>query len=247
MSFYEAHYTEDTVFTDKNGLEISKEKVLFKDAETYFMSEETGYAILKNEYKLSLEGFAELDIHGNPIEITALIIEDGSCVENANSYCSIEFADKYMYSRNRLEWASLDDEVKKKCLIIGTDYIDKLYKWYGRRKYRQQELAFPRVELIDDDGFFVDDIPLNLKKAVCEAAYLNRNTETLFATKEVEGAIKRQKVDSLEVEYFQSESSKVDYSSIYDVLNSLLYGLFKTESDQCTYNVGCIWSDDGLR
>ena len=247
MIFYEAQYTEETVFYDRNGNEIPKSSVLFKDAETYFKSEENGYSILKQDYKITDEGFAELDRNGNPIGITEIIVEDGTCVEGANSYCSVEFADKYLYSRNRLEWAGLDNETKKKCLIIATDYIDSLYKWYGRRKYKRQELSFPRVELFDRDGFYVDGIPMNLQKAVCEAAYLNINTETLFSTKDSEGAIKRQKVDSLEIEYFQGEKTETDYSSIYNVLNSLLYGLYKTESDQSTYNVGCIWSDDGLR
>lgn len=246
MSFYEAKYTEDTIFFDSLGRECDKSEILFKDTETYFMSEENGYSILKKDYKIDDDGYAILDANSNPIITTELIVEDGSCVQGANSYCTIEFADKYLYSRNRLDWASLDDEVKKKCLIIGTDYIDKLYKWYGRRKFYQQELAFPRVDLIDNDGFFAEGIPLNVQKAVCEAAFLNINTETLFSTKDSDGDIKRQKVDSLEVEYFEGQNSSVDYSSIYDVLNTLLYGLYKTESDQCTYNVGCIWSDDGI-
>jgi hypothetical protein len=246
MSFYEAQYTEDTVFLDSTGRECDKSEILFKDAETYFMSEENGYSILKKDYKTDDDGYAVLDANSNPIGITELIVEDGSCVSGANSYCTIDFADKYLYSRNRLDWASLDDEVKKKCLIIGTDYIDKLYKWHGRRKFYSQELAFPRVDLIDNDGFFVEGIPLNVQKAVCEAAFLNINTDTLFTSKDSDGEIKRQKVDSLEVEYFESSSSSVDYSSIYDVLNTLLYGLYKTENDQSTYNVGCVWSDDGI-
>lgn|SRR5574344_242814 len=177
-----------------------------------------------------------------------LIVEDGTGITDANTYVDLDYANTYLSNRGRTEWTALDDETKKKCLILGTDYIDKLYKWYGKRKYKNQVLAFPRLDLYDSDDFEVDGIPVNLKKAVCEAAYLNRSTETLFTTKDADGTVKREKVDTLEVEYFQkSTSTTVDYTSIYDVLNTLLYGLYKTDSDAATYNVGVVWSDDAIR
>lgn len=176
-----------------------------------------------------------------------LTVEDGTGIADANTYVDLDYANTYLTNRGRSEWTALDEEVKKQCLILGTDYIDKLYKWYGRRKFKSQVLAFPRVDLYDSDNFSVDGIPVNLKKAVCEAAYLNRSVETLFSTKDSDGTVKREKVDTLEVEYFENtKSTEIDYTSIYDVLNTLLFGLYKTDSDASTFNVGAIWSRDEL-
>lgn len=175
-----------------------------------------------------------------PIE---LIVESGSCNESANSYVDLEFADKYNRERARSSWLSLDEETKKRCLILGTDYIDHYYKWHGRKATQKQSLSFPRVNLVDADGFCITGIPLNLKKAVVEAAYLNIDSETLFETEDENGSVKREKIDVLETEYFgKGKDSK--FSSIYTVLNSLLAGLFRTEEDQATFNVGAIWLNE---
>ena len=42
------------------------------------------------------------------IEIT-LIVEDGTCVVNANSYISLEDANEYQTQRNRTDWLALTD------------------------------------------------------------------------------------------------------------------------------------------
>ena len=92
----------------------------------------------------------------------------------------------------------------------------------------------------------MDGIPLALKKACYEAAFLNVNGTNiksgLFTTKDSNGDVKRKKVDVLEVEYFEGETStSVDYTSIYEILNNFLTGLYKTDSDTATCNVGAVW------
>lgn len=173
-----------------------------------------------------------------------LVVETGKCLDNANSYVSLEFARDYAISRGYDDILELTDDELKKMLIRGTDYVDHIYKYRGKKCTSQQALSFPRKDLVDDDGFTVEGIPLNLKKAVVEAAKLVRIQDTLFITKNKDGAIKRKKVDVLETEFFENKDTSLEYSTIYEVLNSLLDGLYRTDSEKLTYNVGAMWIDD---
>ena len=170
---------------------------------------------------------------GDTTNIT-LYVDDGTCVSKANTYVSLAEADSYMVDTGRTAWAAMTEEARKSCLINATRYIDHVYAkygWYGRRKYESQPLAFPRVELVDADGFNIDgQIPGVLKQAVCEAAFIS-TTKSLFATNDTNGVVKRVKVSEIEKEYFEnnSDSSEVDYISQYAILDSLLAGLYRTK------------------
>lgn len=173
-----------------------------------------------------------------------LIVETGKCLDDANSYASLEFARQYSIARGYEDILALSDDELKKMLVRGTDYVDHIYKYRGTKCTPQQALSFPRKDLVDDDGYTIEGIPLNLKKAVVEAAKLIRTQNTLFITKNKDGAIKRKKVDVLETEFFENKDSTLEYSTIYEVLNSLLDGLYRTDSEKLTYNVGARWIDD---
>ena len=162
-----------------------------------------------------------------------LIVEDGSGLPNANSYCDLDYALEYCTMKGYTSWQSLSENEQKVFIIRGTEFVDNFYNWRGIRGKGSQSLSFPRIDLYDDDHYLINGIPDKLKKACLEAAFLNSTSgaDTLFTTKDENGAIKRQKVDSLEVEYFgqtQSESGSVsvDYTSIYDILNKLLGRLY---------------------
>lgn len=168
-----------------------------------------------------------------------LIVEDGTCVENANSYVSLEYADNYMTNLNKTSWIALSDDQKKSYLISATTYIDRIYSilgWYGRRKFREQELCFPRVELWDNDHFPVEGIPNVLKKAVCEASIILQTTggtSGLFSTTNANGKVKREKVeDAVEREFFSAGETSLEGVSRYEIIDSLLAGLFRTKKNE---------------
>lgn len=49
----------------------------------------------------------------NETEVTLqFIVEDGSCVSNANSYITLEGASQYMTNKGREDWLALSDELK---------------------------------------------------------------------------------------------------------------------------------------
>lgn len=174
-----------------------------------------------------------------------LIVENGSGVPNANSYCDLDYALEYCTMKGYTSWQSLSENEQKVFIIRGTDFVDNFFTWKGRKCRSSQSLSFPRVELYDEDRYEVHGIPDKLKKACIEAAFLNSTSgaDTLFSTKDENGQVKRQRVDSLEIEYFansstasngNSESNAVDYTSIYDILNKLLKGLYKTGNERST-------------
>ena len=165
-----------------------------------------------------------------------LIVEDGSCVQNANSYVSLEYADEYMRNTGRTAWAAKSDDERRAYLINATKYIDRTYSqvgWKGVKKYhRRQALCFPRVELFDKDGDEVLGIPEELKQAVCEAGFIATTVASLFDIKDASGTVKKQKVDVLEVEYYsEADSASGKYISRFTILDSLLAGFYKTKSD----------------
>lgn len=175
------------------------------------------------------------DITENEEKEISLIVEDGSCVPNANCYVSLEYADEYMRNTGRKAWEELSENDRKSYLINATNYIDRTYSkigWKGIKKYhRNQSLCFPRVELYDKDGFEVEGIPEELMKAVCEAGFISTTT-SLFTIKDAAGSVKAQKVDVLEVEYYSEKDSSGIYISRFTVLDSLLSDFYKTKSDR---------------
>lgn len=177
-----------------------------------------------------------------------LIVENGSGLPNANSYCDLDYALEYCTMKGYTSWQSLSETEQKVFIIRGTEFVDNFYNWRGRKGTGGQALSFPRIDLYDDDQYLIHGIPEKLKKACLEAAFLNSasGSDTLFTTKDENGAIKRQKVDSLEVEYFSNQQNEtnlnnVDYTSIYDILNKLLKGLYKEKGATGSVCTKAIW------
>ena len=178
----------------------------------------------------------------------ALVVENGTGLPDANSYCDLDFAIEYCTMKGYTDWLKLSENQQKIFIIRGTEFVDNFYTWKGIRHRQSQSMAFPRDDIYDDDRYPVDGIPDKLKKACIEAAFLNASSSanTLFSTKDENGKVKKQKVDTLEVEYFNAEQSglsaaDVDYKTIYDILNKLLKGLYKTGDDANHVCTRAIW------
>ena len=177
-----------------------------------------------------------------------LVVENGTGLPDANSYCDLDYAVEYCTMKGYTDWLKLSENQQKIFIIRGTEFVDNFYTWKGIRHKQSQSMAFPRDDIYDDDRYPVDGIPDKLKKACIEAAFLNASSSanTLFSTKDENGKVKKQKVDTLEVEYFNAEQSglsaaDVDYKTIYDILNKLLKGLYKTGDDANHVCTRAIW------
>lgn len=161
-----------------------------------------------------------------------LVVEDGRGIPNANSYVSLAYCDEYMVNRNYSAWVEQSEYVRSAAIIKAMDYVDNIFLWKGTRMHKNQSLHFPRKDIQDEDGFdYTGEIPEQLKKAVCEAAFNVFSQYTLYARKSTDGAIKKEKkkadVVEIEKEYFSNEEVKVDWTSAYESLDTMLRGLFR--------------------
>ncbi len=161
----------------------------------------------------------------------ALIVEDGTGLENAEAYASVDEVTTYLTKfGDETAWLALpSDTVREQHLRKATRYLDQKYnnKWKGQRVDKDQSLDWPREDVEDRDGFFIDGdiVPLRLKDA---SAFLsNRSlTETLLPDLDTPGDIKstRVKVGSLEsaTVYAGSNSQKKVFQVVEGLLRDLL-------------------------
>jgi hypothetical protein len=146
-------------------------------------------------------------------------VEDGSIVEDANSYVTIAFADSYHLDRGNASWTGTD-AVKQAALIRATDYIEQKYagRWKGSRYDEDQALEWPRADICDVDE---DVIPARLMQAVCIAALEGLSTDL---NPVLDRAVKREKVDVIEVEYMDTAKAGKARPAIDGLLRPYLGG-----------------------
>lgn len=158
-----------------------------------------------------------------------MIVEDGTGLNNSNSYVSIAFADDYFSARND-DWQGKQDAEKERALVLATDFVDNMFVWRGRKKTQEQALAFPRVEIMDIDRYEVNGIPVKLKQAVCDAAMETFDGGTLFETAEAAGAVTSEHIGSISFSY--DVSLKKQDVTLFDSVNKKLRGLYRDTSQK---------------
>ena len=163
----------------------------------------------------------------------SLIVEDGTGIENANSFVDVVYADDYFSTRGVADWALLTQEQKEVFLIKATDYINNGFKWYGQKLTTTQSLKFPRKNLVDEDGEPVNGVPTAIKDATCECAYLIKGGAEMFRVSESNGAVTSERIGELAFTYDTSKSAKKEDCSLYDSINQRLRGLYVDMSKNC--------------
>ena len=75
-----------------------------------------------------------------------LLVEDGSGLPAAQSYCSVAEATAYHSARGDAAWEALDSEVQEQCLVKASTYMVGEYRlrWAGSRLTEEQALDWPR-------------------------------------------------------------------------------------------------------
>ena len=190
-----------------------------------------------------------------------LIVEDGTAVPSANTYVSMEYADSYCKNRGYSEWLEQDEYTRKSAIMKAMDYVDNLFPWKGHRIYKYQCLSFPRKDIADIDGFDrTGEIPEQLKKAVCEAAYYAYNQASLYGKIDPTGPYKvtgdvektHKKADVVEIDtttetkremLTAAEFTKVDWTSAYQSLDKMLKGLYTDKLSSNHVCIPAVWRD----
>ena len=155
----------------------------------------------------------------------ALVVEDGTGLEDANTYVSLSECTNYHTDRSNSGWIG-EDAVKEAALIRATQYLDSHYRrrFLGYRGAEAQALEWPRYDVEDDNGYWLDgEIPRDLKYATCELALRALNGE-LLDDQDRGGAVRRVKVGEIETEYSESAPAGTIYRFVDEILGRLLSG-----------------------
>lgn len=140
---------------------------------------------------------------------TILVIEDGSVVTDANTYCSLTFANDYHTLMGNTDWVG-DDAALELALVQATQALDLLYgsKYSSARLETSvdQSLQWPRYGFYDQNGVYrtTNTIPLELKRAEAELALLLLTEAALPMPEENERTMiseKSEKVGEIAVSY----------------------------------------------
>lgn len=97
-----------------------------------------------------------------------LIVEDGTGLNNANSYVSVIEADSYAAMGQYANWEQLSNSRKEQLLNSATMYVDSIWgdKFKGHPLTIEQSLEFPRSNCFDRYGRKFEGVPTALKRAV---------------------------------------------------------------------------------
>lgn len=161
----------------------------------------------------------------------ALVVEDGSGVEGAESYLSVADFMTYAAARGRSLLGKTDEQIEQ-ALRRGVRFIDTRYRaqWPGVRAFgREQALAWPRSSAVDGDGEDIadDELPAEVVDASAEAALRELAAPgSLSPDLPRGGAIKRKRVKAgpveTETEYADGASGETTFAAIDDLLGNLL-------------------------
>ncbi len=167
-----------------------------------------------------------------------LIVEDGTGKVDAESFCSVDFADTYHANRNVAEadWFGLDPPVKEGLLRKATDYIQQQYsdRWRGTRRTYAQALDWPRAYVLRSEANIFDgptssnyywwnenEVPTPLKNACAVLAF---KAQTAELSPDLDRRTTEETVGPITIKYADGsqEREAVEFPEIDAMLRRLL-------------------------
>ncbi|MEA1928235.1 MAG: DnaT-like ssDNA-binding protein [Candidatus Auribacterota bacterium] len=157
-----------------------------------------------------------------------IIVEDGSGIENANSYVDASYVNDYCESMNYTDWDSNDSAEVNGCILRGMKYIETNI-FIGVKNQTINNLEWPRSYAYERNGllFENDSIPLKVKQAVCEATYQERVSPGALQPNIVAGNMKKEEYGSVSFEYFESQKTQ---RPIFPSITGMLKGLVQSKN-----------------
>lgn len=154
----------------------------------------------------------------------ALTTETGAGLTDAESYCTVAYADQYHEQRANTGWSGLELVQKEAFLRRATEHMLAAYRqrWKGSRVTSTQALDWPRMDVeVDDFSVAADIVPVEVQKACAILALKAVNGEL---DPDPTAAVKRKKVDVLETEYFEPTVPLRKHKIVDDLLKPYLSG-----------------------
>lgn len=143
-----------------------------------------------------------------------LIVEDGTKVTDANSYCSLSYANAYHTKLGNTDWTGItDSNIQAQALILATQSLELLYgqRFISFPASSYQSLLFPRFLMIINKIQVVqaNTMPHQLLDATAEVALMSVNGVEIFPTQNINNFI-----ESKDVSISGGPSKKVKYSKM---------------------------------
>lgn len=169
-----------------------------------------------------------------------LVVEDGSGLDNANTYVSIDDGNTYHALRGNSAWTAASEGEKATALVHATQYVDTRWSFIGEltnpatASVVGQALAWPRmddgVNLLDSRGNEVgmDEVPVWVVNATLEYALAYLTTGRLLPDPEVPDdagrfvSLKREKVGPIEEETRYSDTRGTRIVKKYALADAIL-------------------------
>ena len=151
-------------------------------------------------------------------------------VVGTDTYISVADADSYWANRNNTVWAAAVTAAKEAALREATQYLDGKYTFIGQITSVDQLLAWPRfgatITAGNKKGVTYDstEYPPQLTNSCAELA-LEALSARLAPAEERGGAIKRERVDIIEVEYMDFAPSGKTYNFVLMLIKEITTGL----------------------
>lgn len=146
----------------------------------------------------------------------ALIIEDGTGVDNSNTY--VDDTEYVAYASSRGLTIGGDATAREQELIMSVDFLESFRaKLKGVKSDGTNSLQYPRIGVYIDNVLNAsDNIPTELKRAQMEAAAYQSASQLTSNT--VDKNIQSEKLSGLEVSYFyggKSGSQELDRINVW--------------------------------
>jgi hypothetical protein len=170
-----------------------------------------------------------------------LEVEDGTGLEDADAYISLEYADAYHLAQGNAAWAAEDDDaVKEAAIRRATVYIDNTYRgdFSGTKlNARSQALEWPRIDATDGNGDDVDDdaVPREVEKATAEAALRELASPGSLSPDVLSGQrILSEQVGSLSVTYSDDGTAMSAATPTVQIIDGIMEGLIGSSASSNT-------------
>ena len=79
-----------------------------------------------------------------------LVVENGTGLPDANSYCDLDYAVEYCTMKGYTDWLKLSENQQKIFIIRGTEFVDNFYTWKG---IRHRQSIFILITILEGYAF----------------------------------------------------------------------------------------------
>lgn len=158
-----------------------------------------------------------------------LLVEDGSCVQGAESYASAAYIKTYWTNRPQnafsAQMLAATDANIEGAAREASGFIDATWGpfYKGKRRGYVQGLLWPRTDALDEQGYPLPDLPVELMIAVAELAARAVST-SLAQDLDRGGMVKMLKAGSVEIEYADGAPGQTTYGVLALTLAPILNG-----------------------